>query len=284
MKDLIATSRPVSWVNTAYPFAAAYLLATGGIDWILVVGTLFFLLPYNLAMYGINDVFDYESDLLNPRKGGAEGAVVDRTRHRTILWASALFALPFVLALATQGGWPANLVLLVSLFAVYAYSAPVFRFKERPFLDSATSSIHFVSPALYGLVLAGATFTPGLWCLLAAYFLWGMASHAFGSVQDIVPDREAGLGSVGTVLGARPTVVAAAAAYVAAGLLMLASAWPGPLAGLLALPYAANVLQFLRVDDAGSGVANRGWRRFLWLNYFTGFCVTMLLIWYVGIR
>lgn len=284
MRDLLLTSRPVSWVNTAYPFAAAYLLSTGGISWVLIVGTLFFLIPYNLAMYGINDVFDYESDLRNPRKGGAEGAVVDRSRHRGILWASAVTTVPFAIVLAIHGTLAANLVLLLSLAAVLAYSAPRLRFKERPFLDSMTSSTHFVSPAAYGLLLGGAEFTGGLWCLVAAYFLWGMASHAFGAVQDIVPDRAAGLGSVGTVLGARATVAAAAVAYAAAGLLLLGTAWPGPLAGLLALPYLANVLPFLRTNDSTSGDANRGWRRFLWLNYLTGFAVTMLLIWYVMVR
>ena len=69
-RQLIGSSRPVSWINTAYPFAAAYLMAGGGITPALVVGTLWFLIPYNLLMYGINDVFDYESDLRNPRKGG----------------------------------------------------------------------------------------------------------------------------------------------------------------------------------------------------------------------
>ncbi len=73
-KQLFVASRPVSWVNTAYPFAAAYLLTTRQVDLTLLVGVLFFLIPYNLAMYGINDVFDYESDLRNPRKGGAHGA------------------------------------------------------------------------------------------------------------------------------------------------------------------------------------------------------------------
>lgn len=284
MTDLLLTSRPISWVNTAYPFAAAYLLSTGGISWVLVVGAIFFLIPYNLAMYGINDVFDYESDLRNPRKGGAEGAVLDRSRHRGILWASGLTVVPFAIVLSTQGTVAANTALLVSLAAVVAYSAPRLRFKERPFLDSATSSTHFVSPAVYGLLLGGAEFTTGLWCLVAAYFLWGMASHAFGAVQDIVPDREAGLGSVGTVLGARATVAAALAAYCAAGLLMVVTTWPGPLAGLLALPYVVNVLPFLWLDDARSGAANRGWRRFLWLNYATGFLVTLLLIWYAALQ
>ncbi len=82
VRQLFVASRPVSWINTAYPFAAAYVMTTRELDLTLVIGTLFFLIPYNLAMYGINDVFDYESDLRNPRKGGAHGAVLDRRMHR----------------------------------------------------------------------------------------------------------------------------------------------------------------------------------------------------------
>lgn len=284
IRELFMTSRPISWVNTAFPFAAAYLLTTGGIDWLWVFGTIFFLIPYNLAMYGINDVFDYESDLLNPRKGGAEGALVERSRHRGILMACLVATVPFLVVLGMAGSWEANLVLLVSMLAVVAYSAPKLRFKERPFVDSLTSSTHFVSPAIYGLVLAGAQFNTPLLALLMAFFLWGMASHAFGAVQDIVPDRAASLGSIGTVLGAKWTVRGAALAYLAAGVLLLATEWPGPLAGLLALPYVANVLPYVNLDDVGSERAHGGWARFLWLNYVTGFFITMILIWYAFVR
>ncbi|MCC3290186.1 prenyltransferase [Arthrobacter sp. zg-Y1110] len=280
LRMLLVSSRPLSWVNTAYPFAAAYLLTTGQIDLTWVIGTLYFLVPYNLAMYGINDVFDYESDLHNPRKGGVEGAVLDRGFHRITLWAAVITNVPFLVALILLGSPLSWLVLAVSVFAVIAYSAPGLRFKERPFLDSMTSSTHFVSPAVYGLVLAGAVFTPELWAVLGAFFLWGMASQAFGAVQDVVPDREGGIGSIATVLGARPVVVLAAAAYLAAGLLMLLTPWPAMLGGLLALPYILNLVPFLRITDAGSGAANAGWRRFLKLNFLTGFLVTLLIIWY----
>ncbi len=80
VRELFVSSRPVSWINTAFPFAAAYLLTTRQIDVPLIVGILFFLVPYNLAMYGVNDVFDYESDLRNPRKGGTHGAVLAKRR------------------------------------------------------------------------------------------------------------------------------------------------------------------------------------------------------------
>ncbi|MFC4138913.1 MULTISPECIES: prenyltransferase [unclassified Microbacterium] len=282
IRDLFAVSRPLSWINTGYPFAAAYLLTARELDAALIIGTLFFLVPYNLAMYGINDVFDHESDLANPRKGGVEGALLPASRHRGVLIASAVLCLPFVVALVAMGSPLSWLVLAVSLFAVVAYSAPPLRFKEVPGLDSATSSTHFVSPAVYGVVLAGGDFTWGLVAVLSAFFLWGMASHAFGAVQDIVPDREAGIASIGTVLGAARTVRFALACWTAAGLLMLMTGWPGALAAVLAVPYLLAAAPYAGVSDQDSANANRGWRRFLWINYLCGFLVTMLLIAYAA--
>ena len=279
LRNLFVSSRPLSWVNTAFPFAAAYLLSGGDVV-TLVIGTLYFLIPYNLAMYGINDVFDYESDLRNPRKGGVEGAVLDRSMHRPTLIAVAITNIPFVVYLAAVGSPLSWLVLAISLFAVVAYSAKGLRFKEQPFLDSITSSTHFVSPAVYGLVLAGAAFTPQLWALLGAFFLWGMASHAFGAVQDVIADREGGLASVATVIGARATVRLSVVMYVLAGVLLLFTEWPGPLAGILALPYAVSCAVYWSITDAAAESANRGWKRFLSLNFATGFLVTMLLIWW----
>jgi 4-hydroxybenzoate polyprenyltransferase len=284
IRALLVSSRPLSWVNTAYPFAAAYLLTTGRIDATLIVGTLYFLIPYNLAVYGINDVFDYESDLRNPRKGGVEGAVLDRRMHRPTIIAALVTNIPFLAYLVLVGPPISWIVLAISVFAVVAYSVPGLRFKERPFLDSLTSSTHFVSPAVYGLVLAGAIFTPQLWSVIGAFFLWGVASHAFGAVQDIVADREAGIASIATVIGARAAVRFAVVAYLLAGILLLGADWPGPLAALLPLPYVFSILPWWNVSEADAESANRGWKRFLWLNFLTGFLVTLLLISYAFVR
>ncbi|SDN03668.1 4-hydroxybenzoate polyprenyltransferase [Cryobacterium flavum] len=283
-RQVVQSSRPLSWINTAFPFAAAYVVTTGRVDATLIVGTLFFLIPYNLLMYGINDVFDYESDLRNPRKGGAEGALLHPALHRTVIAAGVLSCVLVGGAMVwlVGAGHPLSwVVLAVSLFAVVAYSVRGLRFKERPILDSITSSTHFVSPAIYGLVVAGATVNFGLLALLAAFFLWGMASHAFGAVQDVEPDRQAGIASIATALGAWPTVRLAITFWGLAGLLMLATPWPGPLAAVLSFPYILAALPFWSVSDELSESANRGWKRFLWLNFFTGFVVTMLLILWV---
>ena len=279
---LFWSSRPVSWINTAAPFALAYFLAMGGFDPVGVVGTIFFLVPYNLAMYGINDVFDYESDLRNPRKGGVEGSVLDRSRHRATLIASAVSTVPFLVFLVAVGSLESSLWLAASAFAVIAYSAKGLRFKEIPFLDSVTSAFHFVSPAIVGWTIAGADLTGGVWVCLAAFLLWGAASQSFGAVQDVRFDREAGLKSVATVLGARATVWFALACYAAAVLVLLVAApWPASGAAFAILPYLATVAAYGRVNDATAENTHEGWERFLVLNMLAGFCATQLILWSV---
>lgn len=275
-KILFMTSRPLSWVNTAYPFAAGYVVMGGVVDARLIIGTLFFLIPYNLLMYGINDVCDYESDMRNPRKGGVEGAVTPRRYHRVIVWLAVLSCLPFVLTLMLIGNWQSRLVLTAVLFFVVAYSGKGLRFKEVPLLDSVTSSLHFVGPLLYAYSLVGTT--QAGWLAAAAFFCWGMASQAFGAVQDIVPDREAEICSIATFFGARVTVWLAMLLYVAAvGLVAClgVAAWPVLAAGGL---YVINLLPFVQILDERSVEARTGWRRFLWLNYFTGAVVTITLL------
>jgi 4-hydroxybenzoate polyprenyltransferase len=280
LKKLFWVSRPISWINTAFPFAATYFLATSKIDLTLVLGTLFFLIPYNLLMYGINDVFDYESDLRNPRKGGIEGAVSEKRWHPLILWASTLSCVPFVFYLVVVGNGLSDFFLVLFLFTVVAYSAKGLRFKEKPFLDSLTSASHFVGPMIYGLALAGASLTDTAPLLLILGFtLWGIASHAFGAVQDVKADREAQISSIATVIGARATTRFAFACYAAAGALVAASGYPAAFAAVAAVPYLAILWPHLNITDATCETANRGWKQFIKLNYLAGFIVTMITIW-----
>ena len=277
--SLFWSSRPVSWVNTAFPFFAAYLFVSEQIDITLVLGTLFFLIPYNFLMYGINDVFDYESDLRNPRKGGIEGALLDPKYHALTIWASVGFAAVFVVYLLLVGSLEANLWLGFTLFAVLAYSVPGLRFKERPFLDSFTSAVHFVGPMVYGLVLAGSSIAdPKVIAVVAAFMGWGMASHAFGAVQDVRADREAGIKSVATQIGARNTVRFAFALYIVAALVVMTIGWHGVVASLAVVPYLVIISPYLNITDEDCERANGGWKRFIWLNFAAGAQISLVVI------
>lgn len=273
---LFWSSRPVSWVNTAFPFAAGYWVATDRLDLTWLIGTLYFLIPYNLLMYGVNDVFDYESDLRNPRKTGAQGIVLEKQLHKTTIIAALLLNVPFLGYMAIQGSTAANGVLAFVLFMVVAYSAPLLRFKERPFLDSVTSASHFAGPLLYALVLTGWDVYYLLFVL--SFFFWGMASHAFGAVQDILPDREAKLSSIATFLGARWTVRVSAVLYLVACELLLLKGTGPLIVGFIGLSYVINVLPYWDLKDAKAHRATRGWKRFMKLNYFVGFVITILLL------
>ncbi|MFM5951067.1 MAG: prenyltransferase [Micrococcales bacterium] len=280
VSQLFWSSRPISWINTAFPFAAAYFFATRSLDLNLIIGTLFFLIPYNLLMYGVNDVFDYESDLRNPRKGGIEGALLHPKWHRPTLFWSAALTLPFIFYLLFQGDAAAKAWLLLFVFTVIAYSAKGLRFKEKPFLDSLTSASHFVGPMIYGLALAGASLTDTAPLLLILGFtLWGVASHAFGAVQDVKADSEAQISSSATVIGACATTRFAVACYALAGALVAASGYPSAFAAVAAVPYLAILWPHLNITDATCETANRGWKQFIKLNYLAGFIVTMITIW-----
>lgn len=277
LKRLLLVSRPLSWPNTAYPFAAAYLVTGGGFDLTLIVGTLYFLIPYNLLMYGINDVFDYESDIRNPRKGGVEGMREQRAFHptivRSIVYANAL---PIVY-LAWVSDLGASLILSFVVFLALAYSVPPLRFKERAGLDSLTSSLHFVGPMLYAASLTHSLTATLIYTF--AFLAWGIASHAFGAVQDILPDRMAGIKSIATALGARTTVWISMVFYCIACVLLLAAGnAASSIIAVLGIAYALNVAPYLRVGDEQASDTNAGWRRFLWLNYATGFVITIVLL------
>ena len=279
VKQLLLSSRPISWVNTAYPFVAGYLVVTHVVDLVVVIGGLYFLIPYNLMMYGVNDVFDYESDLRNPRKGGIEGALLSKRLHTITIWSSVILSAPFLLYLFMKGSLAANLVLAFVVFMVLAYSLPRLRFKERPFIDSITSATHFVGPLVYALVLTG--WSNSYWPFVLSFFAWGMASHAFGAVQDIVADRQAGIGSIGTVLGARKTVWIALALYLLSSVFILFTGIPAAIpCAILGVLYAASVARFVGITDKTAESAHKGWQTFLWLNWVSGAVITMVIIAY----
>lgn len=276
---LLLSSRPISWINTAFPFAAAYFFLGGELNQGFWITTLFFLIPYNFLMYGINDVFDYESDLRNPRKGGVEGALLPPELHRMTLLLATAISLPFVvyICLLSSNNIPALIVFLFTLFFVVAYSIKGLRFKEIPFLDSTSSSIHFVGPLLFAVALLQAW---NIWIAIGAlaFFLWGAASHAFGAVQDIRADREAGIASIATALGARKTIRFSFVLYLLAGAMLLFLPDRFIYSSLAAVPYLIVIARSFSVRDETCEEANRGWRLFLALNFLAGAIVTSLLI------
>jgi 4-hydroxybenzoate polyprenyltransferase len=132
---------------------------------------------------------------------------------------------------------------------------------------------------VYGLVLAGSSLAdPKVIAVIAAFMGWGMASHAFGAVQDVRADREAAIKSVATQIGARNTVRFAFALYIVAAATIMTIGWHGVVASLAVLPYLFIISPYLNITDQDCERANGGWKRFIWLNFFAGALISLVVI------
>jgi lycopene cyclase domain-containing protein len=276
---LLLASRPVSWINTALPFAGGALAAGAGEAvgaWFLPL-VIWWGVAYNLYLYGINDLYDLATDRKNPRKGGAEGALLQNgdlaTLRRLLLFAAGTAALFLLTGTATVPIWS----LLGIVFAT-AYSAPWFvRARAVPILDAVISATHFVIPAVAGLALGGA-FQQAWIAPLAAFFFWNMGSHVVGALQDVDADRRSRIATVGTLLGVRGGGWFAIALYAVAGLLLFMQGEPLQRIGAL-LPLASILSLLPLVAGRPTHQAARAaWRRFMLLNLFLGAGAAMLII------
>jgi 4-hydroxybenzoate polyprenyltransferase len=278
LRDVLLTSRPFWWIATAAPFVAGYLTAGPAWEWPLVIGALYFLFFYNLLMYGVNDIFDYESDIRNPRKSGIEGAVLAKVKHRPLFLIIVLSNLPFWVYFVWIGGLASSEWLLVMILMALVYSVPRFRFKEVPLLDSITSAFHYTSPFIFGVFLAGGSH---LWMpAWLAFFLWAMGNHALGAIQDIKPDREARISSIATRLGSEKTLVFCLGTYLTAAVLpTLYYGWHGLFVSIVLAWYvglAASLVPFRMNSD--SRMFRVAWKALSWLNYVAGGAVSIYLI------
>ena len=100
---LLLISRPALWVNTLGTATVALWLSgrLWSVEPLWWVTLLWLTLPFNLLIYGVNDIADQREDALSSRKGGLQGARLaveeDKRVARAILWLNLPFGLYFLL-------------------------------------------------------------------------------------------------------------------------------------------------------------------------------------------
>ena len=194
---LLYISRPVLWINTVGPATVGMWLAGDLWSWGALPIILWLTLPFNLLIYGVNDVFDQETDAQNPRKGTLEGARIEISEVRPIALGVALSNVPFLVYFAFFV--PPSAVAWMLLYALLfvGYSVPPARFKARPYLDS-------LSNAAYAFPLVFVPLALGKWPVWPAavgLMAWSAAKHTFDAVQDVNEDRKVGITTTAVRLG-----------------------------------------------------------------------------------
>ncbi|MGH3089462.1 MAG: UbiA family prenyltransferase [Rubrobacteraceae bacterium] len=236
IRRLIHVSRPVLWINTIGVTTVGMWLAGSLWSWEILPILLWATLPFNLLIYGVNDVFDQETDAKNPRKGTLEGARIESSEARPILLGVLAANAPFALYFLLHSPPSATLWMLLYALVFVGYSAPPVRFKARPYLDS-------LSNAAYAFPLVFVPFALGespVWPAALGLMAWSAAKHTFDAVQDINEDRSAGLETTAVRLGARGVVLWSGAWWLVSTMLFALASVPvalvnGAIAGALIL-------------------------------------------------
>lgn len=205
---LLQMSRPIWWIHTVLPITFAVLYAADSLNQVFSVTTLWFLayfsFPGNLYGYGMNDAFDVDTDQVNPRKLDEDTPSVvykhDKINMAIILLCGVLMA--SVLLVSTD---PLVLVPLAIIgSAAILYNVPPIRLKAKPFVDAFITSTLLLPPIAAYAAIAGTL--PPL-AIIAGSWAWGMGYHIIGAIEDIEPDREAGLTTTATFLGRKWSII-----------------------------------------------------------------------------
>lgn len=264
-------SRPRFWLYLAGPVVLGVVYAASSTTEfftpLTVVLFLYFLLPANVYLYGVNDIFDADIDEYNPKKSD-DGREVRYSGDGTV---TALVVVSGILGFGFVPFVPAEAAVGMVGFLILgaAYSVPPLRLKTTPFLDSFSNGL-YVMPAIVAYAALAESFPPLL--AIAGGWAWTMAMHTFSAVPDIEPDRQAGIRTTATLLGQRSTLAYCAGFWLLATVLM---ALVHPLLGapFLAYPTFVALVVAFGVD------VDRAYWWFPVLNTLVGAVLTMGAIW-----
>jgi 4-hydroxybenzoate polyprenyltransferase and related prenyltransferases len=266
---LFRLSRPRFWLYLAGPAVVGVVYAaesTTGLFTPLTVGlAVYFLLPANVFLYGVNDVFDADIDEENAKKDDKEVRYRGGRDVVVTVVGSGVLGVAVLPLLPTR----AVVAMLVFLALSIEYSAPPFRFKTTPLLDSLSNGLYLL-PGVVAYAAVANAYPPT--AALVGAWLWTMAMHTFSAVPDIEPDRAAGIQTTATLLGQFWT-------YLYCGVVWLAAA------GAFALvhPLLGALLGVYPVFLAGVALSDIGVDRAYWwfpvLNTVVGTLLTMGGLW-----
>ena len=268
---LLTLSRPRFWLYLAGPVLVGVAYAADRPGDLVTPTTValfaYFLLPANVFLYGINDLFDREVDARNPKKEDREVRYEGQSFVPLavgVCGVAPLLAVPWV-SIETMA-W-----IVVFLILGAAYSAPPARLKTTPPFDSISNGL-YVAPGVAAYVAVAGTQPPTA-AILGAWF-WAMGMHTFSAIPDIEPDREAGIRTTATVLGTGRTYAYVGGCWIASA---VGFALVDPRLGAVLAVYPV----FLTGVATASVPVDRAYWWFPAINTVVGAALTMGGLWTV---
>jgi 4-hydroxybenzoate polyprenyltransferase len=215
---LLKTSRPLLWIALPLVFCMGLAYGQQGLTNhsfrftpLIIIQMCMLSFPICLFIFGLNDVYDYISDQMNPRKNGLEGIRLETRYHRMVKIAAFWIGIVFLCFSAATTNLT-NIHFTVTILCLsYVYSVPPWRLKSRPPFDVVSAGIlGFFAPFALGYSFVDdATSIP----FQAYYFTCCvMGFHAFSTIMDYDVDKRSGDRTFAVAYGKRaaalfPTVI-----------------------------------------------------------------------------
>jgi len=199
----LKVSRPRFWIYTGGTYVVGFALGMAGWQDFLsleyLVYLIYFFFPANVFIYGVNDIWDYETDRDNPKKEERE-IRAESVGRRDLLKVVIVVTAVSLGLMITQMDLGLMLIFASFLLLSYFYSARPLRFKAIPFVDFL-SNVLYIMPGIFGYYLVAGT-VPPLPIILAGV-MHVSAMHLFSAIPDIKYDEEAGIRTTAVVLRKR---------------------------------------------------------------------------------
>ncbi len=216
---LCKVSRPIGWIVLPLVFIMGFyervehplfthLLSHPEYGFLPFVQLLLFSFPASLIGYGINDMYDRGTDLLNDRKTYKylDGVPLSLAHFRLIkvgVYVSATF---MVLSGFSTGNMANSCVMAGVVACAFLYSAPPVRLKGRAPFDSIINCVLYG----YGPFTVGYTYSgESVFSMSFRYYLFFLtlgAIHAFFTVIDVSADKAAGINTFAVKYGQKNTI------------------------------------------------------------------------------
>jgi len=238
----------------------------------ILVFLIYFTFPANILIYGINDLYDRATDILNKKKNSYEQVLNQKDDNKLIL-IILLSNLPFIIYGFIFLPTVAFIALMIFVLFAWQYSAPPLRAKSTPFVDSLISGLLYIVPVGVSWGIVTSTYPPFIPML--AGFLWAYAMHLYSAVPDINADKRANIETSATLIGKNDTLYLCGLLYAFSAL--IGFFYIGYFAIIAGLGYL--YLIFISIKKNQSEDVLSVYKVFPYFNTIVGALLFIILLW-----
>lgn len=248
---LFRVSRPLLLPGIPLIFLLGVYLAGGSLAELPLAGIVQLVIltfPLNILLYGLNDIYDFESDQKNILKGKGFGEAL-LPKHHNFIYKAATISCLLIVATAFCTFSLTNIVLsLLMVILAIIYSVPPIRLKTKPPLDSLVNGLGY---CLLPFALGFTYFLPltEIPTELLLVSLTVMGAHMYASIRDYTYDKEAGEITISVALGKQTTAFLASITVLIPLVYLIQTGGSAPAITFLSIALAMSLLTILLTNE-----------------------------------